>query len=72
MKRVGTYYLNNRGDRGVTFGEDGRRIKISLSTSDGGTVERRVRYWEAFGNFSVAAISWRGKVIKVLPDTVLD
>jgi len=72
MKRTGIYYLNNTGSRWVVFGNDGRREKICLQTTSGKMIERRVNYYESFGNFATANISWNGKKIGVFPDTILE
>jgi len=69
---MNTYYLNNRGSRWVTFDLAGKRQKIQLTTKAGKLVERRVSFWESFGNFALAHISWKGKKISVFPDTLLD
>lgn len=66
----GTYYLNNSGHRWVVY-TDGKKEKISLKTESGKTVERTVIFYESFGNFAVCCISYKGKKIKVFPDTVL-
>ena len=71
-----TLYLNNTGSRWVTlftskeFGPD-KKIREWL-TKSGNRVVRTVQYWESFGNFAVACISYKGKRIKVFPDTVLE
>ena len=72
MKRTGIYYLNNTGSRWVVFGNDGRREKICLQTTSGKMIERRVNYYEAFGNFATANISYKGKKINVFADSELD
>ena len=70
MRPDGTYYLNNSGSRWVIL-ENGRRNQITLLTVSGREVTRRVNYYEAFGNFAVANISYKGKMIDVFPDTIL-
>jgi hypothetical protein len=69
---MNTYYLNNSGSRWVTFDKDGRREQITLTTKSGKEVVRRVIYWESFGNFATACISYKGKRISVFADTLLD
>jgi len=71
MTRTGTYYLNNRGDRWVQL-VDGKRVSIELRTWSGKVVRRKVEYFESFGNFAVACISYKGEKRKVLLDEILD
>ncbi len=66
------YYLNNTGSKWVVFGDDGRREKITLKTVSGKTIERRVNYYSAFGNFATANISYKGKKIDVFADSELN
>lgn len=70
MVRNGTYYLNNRGDRWAVF-KNGKRSTIELETVSGRKVKRSVEYYESLGNFAVAAISYKGKRIKVFGDEKL-
>ncbi len=73
MKTLKTYYLNNTGHRWVNIeSESGRREMRNFKTTSGKTVQRRVIFYEAFGNFAVACISYKGKRIKVLLDQVLE
>lgn len=72
MKRTGLFYLNNTGHKWVVFGQDGRHEKITLKTKSGKTIERRVNYYQSFGNFATANISWKGKRINVFTDCELD
>ena len=72
MKRTGLYYLNNTGSRWVILDETGRREKRTFETKSGAKIERRVNYYESFGNFATANISWNGKKIDVFPDTILE
>ena len=72
MKRTGLFYLNNTGSRWVILDETGRREKRTFKTKSGAKVVRRVNYYEAFGNFATANISWNGKKIDVFPDTILE
>jgi len=69
--RNGFYYLNNSGSRGVRY-ENGRPKQYMFQTTNGKTVTRRSIFEEAFGNFGLVCISWKGKRIKVFPDAVLE
>lgn len=69
--RTGTYYLNNSGSRWVIFDESGKREKREWKTVTGKTITRRVIFYESFGNFGSATISYKGKRISVLMDTIL-
>jgi len=68
--RNGTYYLNNSGSRWVKL-TNGQKDKITLKTVSGKDVTRTVIYYESFGNFGSALISYQGKKLKVLADSVL-
>lgn len=70
--RTGCYYLNNRGDRWIVLDENGKREERSWKTKSGKTVTRRVIYYESFGNFGSACISYKGKRISVLKDSILE
>lgn len=70
--RQGCYYLNNSGSKWVILDADGRREKRTWETRSGAKVERRVIYYESFGNFGSAVISYKGKRISVLMDTILE
>ena len=65
-----TYYLNNKCSRWVTY-VNGSKERITLQTKSGKTVTRTVSFWEAFGNYAVANISYHGKKIRVFADEVL-
>jgi hypothetical protein len=69
--RNGTYYLNNYGSRWVVF-EKGQKVKINLQTKSGKQVTRTAIFFESFGNFASVCISYKGKKINVLTDTVLN
>ncbi len=71
MKK-GFYYLNNSGHRWVIFDETGRREKRQWYTKSGAKIERRVNYYEAFGNFATCNISYKGRRINIFPDTILE
>jgi hypothetical protein len=67
----GFYYLNNTGHKWVVF-EQGQKQKITLFTKSGIKVVRTVIYYESFGNFATALISYKGKKISVFPDSILE
>ena len=71
MNRTGLYYLNNSGHRWVIFDSEGKREQRTFVTASGKQVQRRVIFYEAFGNFATCTISYKGKKISVFPDTVL-
>jgi hypothetical protein len=66
----GTYYLNNTGHKWVNY-TNGKKDTISLQTTTGKIITRTVIYYESFGNFATALISYKGKKISVFPDSVL-
>jgi hypothetical protein len=70
MALNGVYYLNNSGHRWVVF-ENGKKSKITLKTQSGNEITRTVIFYESFGNFGIACISYKGKKIKVLADEIL-
>ena len=67
----GTYYLNNQGSRWVVY-ENGKKSTITLKTKAGKSITRTVIYYYSFGNFGGALISYKGKKIRVLLDTILE
>lgn len=69
--RNGTYYLNNTGHRWVNF-VNGKKEQITLKTKSGKEVTRTAIYYEAFGNFAAVCVSYCGKRITVLTDSLLD
>lgn len=69
--RNGTYYLNNSGSRWVIF-ENGKKITHTFKTKSGKDITRTLIYCFSFGNFGGAVISYKGKQLKVLMDTILD
>jgi len=71
MKNV-VLYCNNSGSRWVIFDETGRREQRTWKTKSGKEVTRRVIFFESFGNFGSATISYKGKKISVLMDTILE
>jgi hypothetical protein len=69
--RTGTYYLNNYGSRWVHL-ENGKKTTITLETKSGKLITRTVIYYEAFGNWTTALISYKGKKMSVFSDTILE
>lgn len=69
--RTGTFYLNNYGSRWINL-ENGKRTSITLKTKTGKTITRKVIFFESFGNFATALISYKGKKISVFSDTILE
>jgi len=69
--RTGTYYLNNNGSRWVHLVE-GKKDKITLLTKSGKEITRVVDFWESFGNFATARISYKGKRLNVFMNEVLE
>ena len=69
--RSGTYYLNNSGSRWVVL-INGKREQRTWLTKSGKEITRRVIYYESFGNFGSCLISYKGKKIRVLMDTILN
>lgn len=69
--RNGVYYLNQSGSRWVIF-HNGEKEMITLQTKSGKSITRTVIYFYSFGNFGGALISYKGKKIRVLMDTILD
>ncbi len=66
----GTYYLNNSGSRWVSY-TNGKKQTATFKTVSGKEIVRTLIYCESFGNFGSAVISYKGKKISVLLDTVL-
>lgn len=66
-----TFYLNNYGSRWIKL-INGKRQTITLKTKAGKTIIRKVIFFEAFGNFVTALISYKGKKISVFSDTILE
>lgn len=63
-------YLNNQGTRWIVL-ENGKRSTIDFETRNGRTVTRSPVFYEAFGNFAVVCINYKGKRIKVFPSEKL-
>jgi hypothetical protein len=69
--RNGVYYLNNSGSKWVVL-IDGKKDKRTFKTKSNKEVQRTILYYESFGNFASACISYKGKKINVLLDTILE
>jgi len=69
--RTGTFYLNNYGSRWICL-DNGKKSTITLETKSGKSITRTVIYYESFGNFATALISYKGKKISVFSDTILE
>lgn len=69
--RNGLYYLNNSGTRAVYY-ENGVKSKHTFSTHSGRQITRTLIEQFMFGNFGGALISYKGKKIRVLMDTILE
>ena len=68
--RNGTYYLNNSGSRWIHL-TNGKKDKITFKTESGKEITRTAIFFESFGNFASVCISYKGKKINVLTDTIL-
>jgi hypothetical protein len=68
--RTGTFYLNNSGSRWVNL-TNGKKDKLTFVTESGKIVVRTAIFYESFGNFGSVCISYKGKKIMVLSDTIL-
>jgi hypothetical protein len=51
---------------------DNKKEKRTFKTKSNKDVQRTILYYESFGNFASACISYKGKKINVLLDTILD
>jgi len=71
LAKKSVYYLNNTGGRWIVTDDHGRREARQFTTDKGETITRRVIFYEAFGSFATACISWRGKKISVFLDSIL-
>lgn len=65
-----TYYLSN--NRWVTYDKYGIKQRVKLVTVSGKLVERTVIFWQSFGNYATACISYKGKKINVFTSTILE
>jgi hypothetical protein len=52
--------------------QTGEKEKRTWLTKSGKEVVRTVIYYESFGNFGSCCISYKGKKISVLADSILD
>lgn len=68
---TGTFYLNNSGSRWVIY-QDGKKPLHIFTTKSGKLVTRTAIFYESFGNFASLQISYKGKKINVLPETILE
>jgi hypothetical protein len=68
--KSGVLYLNNSGSKWIVI-EEYYKITITLKTVSGKDIVRTPLYFYSFGNFAGAIISYKGKKIRVLMDTVL-
>lgn len=71
MGRSGVFYLNNSGSRWVVL-INGKRDVHTFITKSGKEITRVINYYQSFGNFTTANISYKGKKINVFIDTKLD
>ncbi len=62
--RTGTFYLNNTGHRWVNL-TNGKKDKV-FAYINGELIERTAIYYESFGNFAAANISYKGKRYSIL------
>ena len=69
--RNGTFYLNNSGSRLVHY-DNGKKSTHTFETKTGKKVTRTLIEQFSFGNFGGAIISYKGKKIRVLFDTILE
>jgi hypothetical protein len=70
MSLNGMYYLNNNGSRWAVY-YNGKKSKITFLTESGKEVVRTAIFYESFGNFASCCISYKGKKINVLTETIL-
>ena len=68
---TGTLYLNNTGSRWINY-TNGVKDTITLKNKKGQDVTRKVNFYQSFGNFGTANISYKGKKINVFADSILD
>ena len=71
MNKTGTFYLNNSGSRWVVL-ENGKKVTHTFQTKSGKNVTRTVIEFRSFGNFGSCVISYKGKKINVLTDSILE
>jgi hypothetical protein len=70
-RKNGTFYLNNSGSRWVVY-QNGKKVKVSFETKSRKTIQRTAIFFESFGNFACACISYKGKKQKLLMGTILE
>ena len=68
---TGTLYLNNNGSRWINY-TNGVKDSITLKNKQGQDVTRKVNFYQSFGNFATANISYKGNRINVFADSILD
>ncbi len=68
---TGTLYLNNTGSRWINY-TNGVKDTITLKNKKGQDVTRKVNFYQSFGNFATANISYKGNKINVFADSILD
>ena len=66
-----THYLNHAKTRWVRLDNYGNKDKITLTTVSGKLITRTCQYHEETKNGSITYITYKGKGMKVTPDTVL-
>jgi len=59
MNLTGVFYLNNRGDCWIVF-ENGKKSTTTIQLPNGKYETRTILWYESFGNFAVACISYKG------------
>jgi hypothetical protein len=68
---TGTLYLNNNGSRWINY-TNGVKDSITLKNKQDQDVTRKVNFYQSFGNFATANISYKGNRINVFADSILD
>jgi hypothetical protein len=63
--RQGTYYLNNSGSKWVTYPKD--KVLV-IDASERYCKQRTIDHYESFGNFAVACLKYKGKMISAFPE----
>jgi len=58
--RTGTYYLNNHGSKWVTYPKE--KVLV-LDAKEKYCKVRAIDHYEALGNFAVACLKYKGKMI---------
>lgn len=71
-RHITTLHYNNNGSRWNNYYSCREIVPVEFKTKTGKTIIRKPRYYEAFGNFVVVAINYKGRIIKVFPDEILD